>query len=313
MALFGLRADKTLENQQQDRLYAARNAYDERRTHFCDAGKTLEVECQSGQDWLPAAHLRLRIDAEAFVLFPEVNAYDVSDPESLDGLTEIVLPRAAYRLEHTSPVRQPVQTQGERLLFSWPAFQVTLAGPRSAVLRTHNLSRACAFFAGYPDAVSVRPLFDLWDGPSCAVVFEREHAAPGEPAGRYDMWREGDDLYFYQEPGPYRRKPEYLEIWHWPLTAVTYFQARGDISHDYITSGGDVEFDASAAWRPHWTHVGFLEDAISVTPVRTQKIERDERYTELVLQKNRVFRLSFDSLDSLRALMPEKEFDRVAV
>lgn len=312
MGLFGLRDDRREQDPQLERLYEARNAYDERRNTFRGLGETLEVTCKSGQDWLTNTRLRLRIDEDDFVLFPEVNAYDISEPEALDRLTETVLPRTEYHLEHTSPTRHPVREEGEHLFFEWPGFEFTLCGPQSAVLCVQDLSRACSFFAQHPDVIHVRALFDLWDGPSHAVVFERKNTVTSDPAGRYDMWREGDDLYFYQEPGPYRRKPEYLEVWHWPLSAISYYREKGAVSQEYLTFGGELEFDQSAAWRPHLTHVGYLEDAVSLTPVRTEKVEHDNRYAELVLADHRTLKLPYSSLDSLHKLMPEKEFDKLA-
>lgn len=333
MGLFGLREEKTDKDVQQERLYAARNAYDDRRTAFRDVGDTIELDCLEGQSWLPYAGVqlpvdtntyvqfpevnsnyrcvRLRIDSDAFALFPEVNPYDFSEPEALDRLIEIRLPRTAYRLEHTPPVREPVKEEGDHLFFQWPKFEVTLAGEQTAVLRAHDLHRACTFFAKHPDVVSAHALFDLWDGPDYSVVFSRENPPAGCPSGRYDIWREGDDLYFYQPPTLYARKPEFLEVWHWKVSAITYYRAQGELSHEYITSGGEVEFDYGACWRPHLTHVGFLEDAVSVTPVHTEKIEHDSRYTELMMADGRMLKLSYSSLDSLRQLMPEKEFDKL--
>lgn len=311
MGLFGLREEKIDKDVQQEQLYAARNAYDDRRTAFRDVGDTIELDCLDGLSWLLYKCVRLRIDSDAFVLFPEVNPYDFADPEALDRLTEIRLPRTAYRLEHTPPVREPVKEEGDHLFFQWPKFEVTLTGEQTAVLRAHDLHRACTFFAKYPDVVSAHALFDLWDGPDCSVVFSRENPPAGYPSGRYDMWREGDDLYFYQPPTLYARKPEFLEVWHWKVSAITYYRAQGELSHEYITSGGEVEFDYGACWRPHLTHVGFLEDAVSVTPVHTEKIEHDSRYTELMMADGRMLKLSYSSLDSLRHLMPEKEFDKL--
>lgn len=327
MGLFGMREDK--QDPQKERLYTARNAYDDRRTAFRDVGDTIELDCLEGQEGLAYARehmdvggvhvqfpeattdytcVRLRIDADAFALFPEVNPYDFSMPEDLDRLTELRLPRTDYHLEHTPPARQPVKTNGEHLYFQWPQFEITLRGAQTLRLRAHDLKRACRFFACHPDLVTVHALFDLWDGTNCPVVFSRDNPPLGAPSGRYDMWREGDALYFHQPPMPYARKPEYLEVWHWPMPSIAYYREQGELSHEYITSGGDVEFDPGAAWRPHLTHVGFLEDAISVTPVRTQKIEHDSRYVELYMTDGRTFQLSHDSLDSLRSLMPEKEF-----
>ena len=312
MALFGLREDKTPAEMQEELLPQARKGYDARRKAFCDAGDTLEMVCQQGQDWLPMSHLRLRIDVDAFVLFPEVNTYDLTDAAQLDRMCEIRLPRTAYRMAHTLPARRPVREQGEHLFFDWPDFAITLDGPNSAVLQATELRRACRFFAAHSDLLAVRAVFDLWDGPTYPVEFARQNTATSDPTGRYDMWREGDALYFYQQPGLYMRKTEFLEVWHWPLAEIAYFQAQGQLSYEYITSGGDVEFDPDAAWRMHLTHVDFLEDAISVTPVRTQKVEHDDRSVKLVLQDGRELRLSYDSLDSLRELMPEKAFERLA-
>lgn len=225
MGLFGLREEKTDKDVQQEQLYAARNAYDDRRTAFRDVGDTIELDCLDGQPWLPYKCVRLRIDSDAFVLFPEVNPYDFADPEALDRLTEIRLPRIAYRLEHTPSVREPVKEEGDHLFFQWPKFEVMLIGEQTAVLRAHDLHRACTFFAKYPDVVSAHALFDLWDGPDYSVVFSRENPPVGCPSGRYDMWREGDDLYFYQPPTLYARKPEFLEVWHWKVSAITYYRA----------------------------------------------------------------------------------------
>lgn len=313
MGLFGLREDKIPADMQRERLHQARKAYDDRRKAFCDAGDTLEMVCQQGQDWLHMSRLRLRIDADAFVVFPEVNTYDLTDAAQLDQMSEIRLPRTVYRMTHTSPARQPVREQGEHLFFDWPDFTITLDGPQTATLRVTELRRACRFFPNHADVLAVRTVFDLWDGPVYSVVFARQNTATSDPTGRYDMWREGDTLYFYQQPGLYMRKPEFLEVWHWPLAGISYFQTQGQLSYEYITSGGDVEFDPGAAWRMHLTHVDFLEDAISVTPVRTRKVEHDDRSVKLVLQDGRVLELSYDSLDSLRALIPEKAFEKLAI
>ena len=45
--------------------------------------------------------------------------------------------------------------------------------------------------------------------------------------------------------------------------------------------------------------------------MRTEKIEHDSRYTELMMADGRMLKLSYSSLDSLRQLMPEKEFDKL--
>ena len=187
MGLFGLREEKTDKDVQQEQLYAARNAYDDRRTAFRDVGDTIELDCLEGLSWLIYKCVRLRIDSDAFVLFPEVNPYDFADPEALDRLTEIRLPRTVYRLEHTPPVREPVKEEGDHLFFQWPKFEVRLTGEQNAVLRAHDLHRACTFFAKYPNVVSAHALFDLWDGPDYSVVFSRENPPAGCPSGRYDI------------------------------------------------------------------------------------------------------------------------------
>lgn len=74
MGLFGLREEKTDKDVQQERLYAARNAYDDRRTAFRDVGDTIELDCLEGQSWLPYAGVQLPVDTNTYVQFPEVNS-----------------------------------------------------------------------------------------------------------------------------------------------------------------------------------------------------------------------------------------------
>lgn len=67
MGLFGLREEKTDKDVQQEQLYAARNAYDDRRTAFRDVGDTIELDCLDGQSWLLYAYDGRRAHAQAVV------------------------------------------------------------------------------------------------------------------------------------------------------------------------------------------------------------------------------------------------------
>ena len=88
-------------------------------------------------------------------------------------------------------------------------------------------------------------------------------------------------------------------------------------------SGGGVTVDRSAAYWAGWEHpFSFnphgraIEAAVQSEPVRTEQVEHDERYVRRGVQwENRRVDLRFspDSLAAFGALIPEKEFDEVAL
>lgn len=108
-----------------------------------------------------------------------------------------------------------------------------------------------------------------------------------------------------------------------PVQAIRFYRLCGGMRTETRVSGGGVTVDRSAAYWAGWEHpFSFnphgraIEAAVQSEPVRTEQVQHDERYVQLRVQwENRRVDLRFspDSLAAFDALIPEKEFDEVAL
>lgn len=108
-----------------------------------------------------------------------------------------------------------------------------------------------------------------------------------------------------------------------PVKAVRFYRMGGGMRTETRVTGGGVAVDRAAAYWSGWAHPFTLnphgraiEAAVQSEPIRTEEVQHDERYVQLRVQwENRRADLQFspDSLAAFDALIPEKEFDELAV
>ena len=141
--------------------------------------------------------------------------------------------------------------------------------------------------------------------------------------GKLEVWREGDTLCFFRRDRNLYTGKDNLYSGELPVQAIRFYRLCGGMRTETRVSGGGVTVDRSAAYWAGWEHpFSFnphgraIEAAVQSEPVRTEQVQHDERYVQLRVQwENRRVDLRFspDSLAAFDALIPEKEFDEVAL
>ncbi len=141
--------------------------------------------------------------------------------------------------------------------------------------------------------------------------------------GKLEVWREGDTLCFFRRDRNLYTGKDNLYSGELPIRLIRFYRLCGGMRTETRVSGGGVTVDRSAAYWAGWEHpFSFnphgraIEAAVQSEPVRTEQVQHDERYVQLRVQwENRRVDLQFspDSLAALDALIPEKEFDEVAL
>ena len=311
MGLFG-REKQPEPDPRETALRQARDRYQARRSEYLDKGDSIEATCKQTGRLFAYPTWRMRVEEEAVTFFPEINQHTCDDADALDQAQEVVLPRQTYAFSHPQPARTLLEQEGERQVYARPSFSFTVSGPRAqeTPFSVYSLETACRYFTAHPGVLTVRPVFDLFEGEGYGVV-EFLRGGPETPAGRQQIWREGDTLYLHRLTGYAGRPSEGITLTAWPLAQIVFYRAQGTVRQEYITKGGELSIDESAFWWPHLSQASLLSDAIQVSPVRTEQRERDERYIELQLTDGRIYRLAHSGLELLRRLMPEKEFGAV--
>ena len=141
---------------------------------------------------------------------------------------------------------------------------------------------------------------------------------------RVQVFREGGELVFTsRRQGAYRASGDSIAIGRVPVKAVRFYRMGGGMRTETRVTGGGVAVDRAAAYWSGWAHPFTLnphgraiEAAVQSEPIRTEEVQHDERYVQLRVQwENRRADLQFspDSLAAFDALIPEKEFDELAV
>lgn len=141
--------------------------------------------------------------------------------------------------------------------------------------------------------------------------------------GKLEVWREGDTLCFFRRDRNLYTGKDNLYSGELPIRLIRFYRLCGGMRTETRVSGGGMTVDRSAAYWAGWEHpFSFnphgraIEAAVQSEPVRTEQVQHDERYVQLRVQwENRRVDLQFspDSLAALDALIPEKEFDEVAL
>ncbi|MGE4548537.1 MAG: hypothetical protein AB7C89_03170 [Intestinibacillus sp.] len=158
------------------------------------------------------------------------------------------------------------------------------------------------------------PLFDLFDKPEkiYAVSCKKGDGVltDGTPL---ELWREGEQLKLT------RRRVDYygLESGFWygeiPLQDIVCFRGAGQIEYETKISGGGVSIDRDGAmWGGLFgfnSNANMLENAIVSEPIRTERIEHDNRFAELSVryaEKTAEMQFGYSALEAFEALIPEK-------
>ena len=141
--------------------------------------------------------------------------------------------------------------------------------------------------------------------------------------GKLEVWREGDTLCFFRRDRNLYTGKDNLYSGELPIRLIRFYRLCGGMRTETRVSGGGVTVDRSAAYWAGWEHpFSFnphgraIEAAVQSEPVRTEQVQHDERYVQLRVQwENRRVDLRFspDSLAAFDALIPNLEFDEVAL
>lgn len=313
MGLFGFGKDNR-EEPRPSPLEEAKKEYRQRREQFDGYGNAVELKTQEGKGW------RLRCDAQAFYLFPELDVSQIEDAERLRRAEELRLPRETAVLEKCPAIPEQTGEDGLFRYFRKPEIALTLEGPRfpRQTLTARNADKAAQWLTEN-ELASVLPIYDLFDctPPLCEATCTDPDGLFPEKTGKLRVFRTAEELVFLSEPrGLYGSTSSTFGVGRLPAGAVRFYQLRGEVRTETRVTGGEVTIDRSGAlWGGALSlnpNAAMLENAINATPVRTEQIEHDERYVELRVHwqgQRHKLRFSPDSLAAFDALLPEKDFE----
>ena len=266
------------------------------------------------------------VPAGRYYLFSEPEAWTLMPTDEGSGQLPLTLDKGAYTLTADAAPTEPDEIQGhaprvqgasdradaDRCVAAQPggAFRVVPCGKPCGAAGTGDWT------AAVPESRRTRLR---------KVLYWLRVADGGEllSKGKLEVWREGDTLCFFRRDRNLYTGKDNLYSGELPVQAIRFYRLCGGMRTETRVSGGGVTVDRSAAYWAGWEHpFSFnphgraIEAAVQSEPVRTEQVQHDERYVQLRVQwENRRVDLRFspDSLAAFDALIPEKEFDEVAL
>ena len=316
MALFGQK------NEEITALSALRTAEDAYcgRLHEAESRNSIRLRSEDGREWLFAA------EENALWLFPVLPHLDLPESE-LNGAKEISLPREQAALRKCEPEIEKIGVEGLFTVYRKPKVRFVMNVPGEGEMRFTgiNADRTAEYLAknGLAQFLAVYDIADC-TGPVFAFRCLAGDTLISKEYSRVQVFREGGELVFTsRRQGAYRASGDSIAIGRVPVKAVRFYRMGGGMRTETRVTGGGVAVDRAAAYWSGWAHPFTLnphgraiEAAVQSEPIRTEEVQHDERYVQLRVQwENRRADLQFspDSLAAFDALIPEKEFDELAV
>ena len=263
------------------------------------------------------------VPAGRYYLFSEPAAWTLMPTDEGSGQLPLTLDKHSYALGAEPVSSEPDEIQGLLRVYKVRPIALTLTdvlGTKAALsvpYRAENLAVLQEW------GLDCRSAGEPKNPPEKSFLVKVTDGGELLSKGKLEVWREGDTLCFFRRDRNLYTGKDNLYSGELPIRLIRFYRLCGGIRTETRVSGGGVTVDRSAAYWAGWEHpFSFnphgraIEAAVQSEPVRTEQVQHDERYVQLRVQwENRRVDLQFspDSLAALDALIPEKEFDEVAL
>lgn len=313
MGLFGFGREPEREERPSARELAQAH-YRELMEHF--PADHLWLKTADPARPFPESSYRFAREGDTFLLLPELDVYNA--PEDVLSRAEVRrYPASRLAVAKREPARTPTGKEG--ILQVYPIEPVTLLlsldGGEPAAFTAHNSDTTAVFLKKYLPGCTMRTQYDLIDAPEDAGrIFCKKGGGLLPDSTQFTVWRDGDALHFLRcKAINYYTKEKDVCYGTLPVSAVESFEQKGQIDYETKVSGGGVSIDREGAmwggvlgWN---SNANMLESAIVSEPIRTERIEHDNRFAELRVRldgRRTVLEFARDAAEVLEKLIPEK-------
>ena len=263
------------------------------------------------------------VPAGRYYLFSEPAAWTLMPTDEGSGQLPLTLDKGAYTLTADAALTEPDEMQGMLRVYKLRPIALTLtdsSGNHAALSVSYGADNLAVLQSWGFDC---RSAGEPKNPPEKSFLVRVTDGGELLSKGKLEVWREGDTLCFFRRDRNLYTGKDNLYSGELPVQAIRFYRLCGGMRTETRVSGGGVTVDRSAAYWAGWEHpFSFnphgraIEAAVQSEPVRTEQVQHDERYVQLRVQwENRRVDLRFspDSLAAFDALIPEKEFDEVAL
>ena len=263
------------------------------------------------------------VSAGRYYLFSEPMAWTLLPTDEGSGQLPLTLDKGAYTLTADAAPAEPDEMQGILRVYKLRPIALTLtdsSGSRAALSVSYGADNLAVLQSwGFDCRSAGEPM----DKPAETFTVAVKNGGGLLPKVKLEVWRDGDALRFFRrDRGLYTGKGS-LQTGELPIKLIRFYRLCGGIRTETRVSGGGVSVDREAAYWSQWEHLFSLnphgraiEAAVQAEPIKTEQIEHDERYVQLRVRVNGGFcevQLAPDSLAAFDALIPNLEFDEVAL
>ena len=263
------------------------------------------------------------VPAGRYYLFSEPAAWTLMPTDEGSGQLPLTLDKGAYTLTADAAPTEPDEIQGLLRVYKVRPIALTLTDVRGTKAALSVPYRAENLAVLQEWGLDCRSAGEPKNPPEKSFLVRVADGGELLSKGKLEVWREGDTLCFFRRDRNLYTGKDHLDSGELPVQAIRFSRLCGGMRTETRVSGGGVTVDRSAAYWAGWEHpFSFnphgraIEAAVQSEPVRTEQVQHDERYVQLRVQwENRRVDLQFspDSLAAFDALIPEKEFDEVAL
>ncbi|MCB6365231.1 SHOCT domain-containing protein [Intestinibacillus massiliensis] len=316
MGLFGFGRDAEPEREMPSALQSARADYGALRKSLPDGALVLAAAGENKA--FPKGQYYFACTDREFLFLEKV----AENETSADRYRACRIKRfAREETEASKPRAETGPTAQDGLLRRYAVQPVTLvfANGRFGEARftAANNKTTERFLQDNLPGCALLPLFDWFDRPEKAYEASCKKGGGLLPDGTaLEIWREGENLVLL------RRRVDYYsqanEFWYGtlPVADILYFQEKGQIDYETKVSGGGVSIDRSGAmWGGMFSmnaNAGMLESAVVSEPIRTERIEHDNRYVALAVRQagaKAEIQFGYGALAAFQQMIPEKSFE----
>lgn len=263
------------------------------------------------------------VPAGRYYLFSEPEAWTLMPTDEGSEQLPLTLDKHSYALGAEPVSSEPDEIQGLLRVYKVRPIALTLTDVRGTKAALSVPYRAENLAVLQEWGLDCRSAGEPKNPPEKSFLVRVVDGGELLSKGKLEVWCEGDTLcLFWRDRNLYTGKDN-LYSGELPVQAIRFYRLCGGMRTETRVSGGGVTVDRSAAYWAGWEHpFSFnphgraIEAAVQSEPVRTEQVQHDERYVQLRVQwENRRVDLRFspDSLAAFDALIPEKEFDEVAL
>ncbi len=264
------------------------------------------------------------IAAGRYYLFSEPEAWTLMPADESGEAMPLTLDKDRYALVADTVSSEPDEIQGLMRVYRLRPVALTLTfrgnGAKAALTVSYSADNL-AVLEGW--GFDCRSAGEPVNKPEQTFPVTVKNGGGLLPKSKLEAWREGDALLFFRrDKGLYTGKGS-LQIGELPVNLIRFYRLCGGMRTETRVSGGGVTVDREAAYWSQWEHPFSLnphgraiEAAVQAEPIKTEQIQHDERYVQLRVRGSGGFcdvQFAPDSLAAFDALIPDLEFDEVAL